>query len=62
MSNICWIIEKARKTTTSALIDYAKAFDCVNHSKLWKILKEVGRDKTLFLSPEKPVCKSRSNS
>ena len=39
IANICWIIEKARKTTTSALIDYAKAFDCVDHvnyGKFWK--------------------------
>ena len=50
------------KSIYFCFIDYAKAFDCVNHSKLWKILKEIGRDKTLFLSPEKPVCKSRSNS
>ena len=41
IANICWIIEKARKTSTT-LADCAKAFDCVNHSKLWKILKEVG--------------------
>ena len=34
IANICWIIEKA--------IDYAKAFDCVDHNKLWKILKEMG--------------------
>ena len=31
-----------RKTSTSAFIDYAKPFDCVDHSKLWKILKEIG--------------------
>ena len=46
IANICWIIEKARefqKTSTSALLrDYAKAFDCVEHNKLWKILKEMG--------------------
>ena len=46
IANIHWIIEKARefqKTYTSALfIDYAKAFDCVDHNKLWKILKEMG--------------------
>ena len=34
--------ESSRKTPTSALIDYAKAFNCVDHNKLWKILKEVG--------------------
>ena len=43
--NIRWIIEKARefqKNIYFCFIDYAKAFDCVDHSKLWKILKEVG--------------------
>ena len=34
--------ESSRKTFTSALFDYAKAFDCVDHNKLWKILKEMG--------------------
>ena len=40
-------------------IDYAKAFDCVDHNKLWKILKEMGIPD---LCPEKSVCRSRSNS
>ena len=42
MANICWIMEKARefqKNIYFCLIDYAKAFDCVDHNKLWKILK-----------------------
>ena len=34
--------ENSRKTSPFALIDYAKAFDCVDHNKLWKILKEMG--------------------
>ena len=34
--------ESSRKTSLSALFDYAKAFDCVDHNKLWKILKEMG--------------------
>ena len=45
IANICWIIEKARKFQKNiyfCFIDYAKAFDCVNHSKLWEILKEMG--------------------
>ena len=45
IANICWIIEKARefqKNIDFCFIDYAKAFDCVDHSKLWKIPKEVG--------------------
>ena len=45
ITNIHWIIEKARefqKNIYFFLIDYAKAFDCVDHNKLWKILKEMG--------------------
>ena len=45
IANICWIIEKARefqKNIYFCFIDYAKAFNCVDHSKLWKILKEMG--------------------
>ena len=42
IANICWIIEKARGfKKTSALLTTLKAFDCVNHKKLWKILKEM---------------------
>ena len=44
-ANICWIMEKARefqKNIYFCFIDYAKAFDCVDHNKLWKILKEMG--------------------
>ena len=45
IANIHWIIEKARefqKNIYFCLIDYAKAFDCVDHNKLWTILKEIG--------------------
>ena len=45
IANICWIIGKARefqKNIYFCFIDYAKAFDCVDHQKLWKILKEMG--------------------
>ena len=45
IANILWIIEKARefqKNIYFCFIDYAKAFDCVDHNKLWKILKEMG--------------------
>ena len=45
IANICWIIEKARqfqKNIYFCFIDYAKAFDCVDPNKLWKILKKVG--------------------
>ena len=44
IANICWIIEKARKfqkNTYFCFIDYAKAFDCVDHNKLWKTLTEM---------------------
>ena len=42
-ANICWIMEKAREfQKNSCFIDYARAFDCVDHNKLWKILKEMG--------------------
>ena len=45
IDNIRWIIKKARefqKNINFCFIDYAKAFDCVDHNKLWKILKEMG--------------------
>ena len=45
IANIRWIIEKAKefqKNIYFCLVDYTKAFDCVDHNKLWKILKEVG--------------------
>ena len=45
IANIRWIMEKAREFQKSiyfCFIDYAKAFDCVDHNKLWKILKEMG--------------------
>jgi len=45
IAKICWIIEKARelqKNIYFSFIDYAKAFDCVDYNKLWKILKEMG--------------------
>ena len=45
IANICWIIEKVRefrKNIYFYVIDYAKALDCENHNKLWKILKEIG--------------------
>ena len=44
ITNICWIIEKAgnfQKNINFCFIDYAKAFDCVNHNQLWEILKEI---------------------
>ena len=67
IANIYWIMEKARefqKNIYFCFIDYAKAFDCVDHSKLWKILTEMGilNPKPPYLSPEKPVCGYRSKN
>ena len=61
---IGWIMEKARefqKNIYFCFIDYTNAFDCVDHNKLWKILRD-GSIRPPYLSPEKPVCGSRSNS
>ena len=55
IANICWIIKKARefqKNIYFCFIDYAKAFDCMDHNKLWKIWKKMGI----------PICRSGSNS
>ena len=62
IANIHWIIGKTRefpKNIYFCFIDYAKAFDCVDHKKLWKILKET---RSPDLPLEKSVCRSRSNS
>ena len=64
IANICWIIEKARefqKNISFCFIDYVKPFDCVDHHKLWKILKD-GKTRAPDLPLEKPVCRSGSNS
>jgi len=64
-ANIFWIIEKGRefqKNIYFCFIDYAKAFDRVDHNKLRKILKEMGISRPPYLSPEKPTCMSRSGS
>ena len=50
IANIHWIVEKAREFQRNiyfCFIDYAKAFDCMDHNKLWKILKEMGIQTTL---------------
>ena len=63
IANIYWIIQKARefqKNIYFCFMDYAKVFDCVDHNKLWKILKEMGIPP--YLPSEKPVCRSRSSS
>ena len=64
IANILWIIEKARdfqKNIYFCFIDYAKAFDCVDYHKLWKILRN-GNTRPPDLPPEKSVCRSGSNS
>ena len=54
IANIHWILEKTREFQKSiCLIDYAKAFDCVDHNKLWKILKDMG-------TPDDLICLLRN--
>ena len=56
IANIRWIIKKARESHKNiyfCFIDYAKAFDCVDHNKLWKILREMG-------IPGHPTCLLRN--
>ena len=56
LANIWWIIEKAKEFQKSiyfCFIDYTKAFDCVDHNKLWKMLKEMG-------IPDHPTCLLRN--
>ena len=56
IANIHWIMEKSRefqKNIYLCFIDYAKAFDCVDHNKLWKILKEMG-------TPDHLICLLRN--
>ena len=58
-------LEKARESQENiyfCFIDYAKAFDCVDHNKLWKILKDMEIPDQPDLHLEKPVCRSGSNS
>ena len=65
IANIRWIMEKARefqKNICFCFVDYDKAFDCVNHNKLWKISQRNAYTRTPYLSSEKPICVSRSNS
>ena len=54
--------QEYQKNIYLCFIDYAKAFDCVDQNKLWKILKEMGIPDHLTLPLEKPVCRSESNS
>ena len=64
IANICWIIEKPKefqKNIKFCFIDYAKAFDCVDHNNL-KNSERDGNTRPLDLPLEKSVCRSRSNS
>ena len=64
IANICWIMEKARefqKNICFCFIDYAKAFDCIDHNKLENSERD-GNTRPPDLPLEKPVCRSGSNS
>ena len=54
--------QEFQKNIYFCFIDYSKAFDCVDHNKLWKILKEMGIPDHLTYLLEKPICRSGSNS
>ena len=65
IANIRWIIEKARqfqKNIYFCFIDYAKAFDCVDHNKLLENSERDGNTRPPDLPLEKPICRSGSNS
>jgi len=64
IANIHWIMKKAREFQTNiyfCFIDYAKAFDSVDHNKLENSERD-GNTRPLYLPPEKSICRSRSNS
>ena len=64
VADIHWINKKAREFQENIhfyFSDYAKVFDCVEHNKLWKILRD-GNTTPTDLPPEKSVCRSRRNS
>ena len=64
IANILWIVEKAKEFQENiyfCFIDYAKTFDCVDHNKLWEILRD-GNTRPPDLPLEKPICRSGSNS
>ena len=64
IANIHWIIKKVRECQENiyfCFIDYAKAFACVDHNKLWKILRD-GNTRPPYLPPGKTVHRSRINS
>ena len=64
IANLHWIIKNLRefqKNSYFCFIDYTETFDSVDHSKLWKILRN-GNPRPPYLPPEKSVCRSRGNS
>ena len=64
-ANICWIIKKTRefhKNIYFCFTNYTKAFNCVDHNKLWKILPRDRNTRPPDLTLEKPICRSGSNS
>ena len=64
IANICCLMEKGRefqKNIYFCFIDYDKVFDCVDHNKLWKILRD-GHTRPPDLPLEKPICRSGSNT
>ena len=66
IANICWIMMRVQarefqKNIYFRFTDYAKAFDCVDHNKLWKILRD-GNPRPPDLPLEKSICRSGSNS
>ena len=65
IANIFWVTEKARefqKTNDFCFIDYTKAFESVDHKKTKENSSTRGNTRPPYLPPEKPVCRSRSNS
>ena len=64
IASICWIIKKAREFQKNIYFcsnEYTKAFDCLDHNRLWKILRD-GNTRPPDLPPEKSICRSRSNN
>ena len=65
VASIHWIIEKARvfwKNICFCFIDYAKAFDCVDHKKIVQNSERDGNTRPSYLPPDKSVCRLRSNN
>ena len=63
IAKVQWIIKKPKEFQKNiCFMDCAKDFDCVDHNKLWKILKRDGNTRPPYLPPEKHIYRSRSNS